>query len=150
MLRVTALSGGFPRGQSLSLLLQHPIDTHADRVLVLQPDAQGWSAPWTVESGHDWILELTPANRNWRLQGRWLRAEAGARLQPSLRTTAEVGWNPRRDTLGLAPKWSNAVSTVHHATAETTLGGDPRDYAFRGVGSALRSESTSGDGHASR
>ncbi len=84
-IEVVPTAGVFARAQPLTLLLRHPIDTRADRVLQMQPDARRWRVAYTADSKHDWLLELRPADGRWRLQGRWVRGNSGARLQSSLR-----------------------------------------------------------------
>ncbi|MEZ5464494.1 MAG: FixH family protein [Lysobacteraceae bacterium] len=72
---------------SHTLLLQliHPSDAAQDRQLALTPEAAFWTGtlPKGAE-GHDWRLQLSPADRRWRLHGRWRAGESSARLEPAL------------------------------------------------------------------
>lgn len=84
-IEVLPTAGEFARSEPLTLLLRHPIDTRADRVLQLQPSAGGWRVAVAPDTTHDWLLELSPVDVRWRLQGRWVRGSAGAQLQSSIR-----------------------------------------------------------------
>ena len=38
--------------------------------LPLARTTTGWTAPAEIDTRHDWNLQLTPANRAWRIRGR--------------------------------------------------------------------------------
>ena len=78
------VSGSFPLQQPLSLLLSHPTDSRLDQRVELQPGAQGWQASAELHAAHDWLLQLTPANGQWRLRGRLRTNERSAYLGPSI------------------------------------------------------------------
>lgn len=67
---VLPVSGDLPRDQSLVLDLNHPTDASRDQRVVLLPTAHGWRASSRVDTSHDWIARLGPANGAWRLLGR--------------------------------------------------------------------------------
>ncbi len=73
-------------GQILQLVLSHPADAGQDLHLRLQPEPLGWGVdlPAPLDDGHDWLLQLTPADASWRLHGRLLAGQRAARLGPSL------------------------------------------------------------------
>ena len=50
----------------------------------LQPTATGWHAGATVEIDHDWVLDLSPADDRWRLQGRWPARQQATVLLPAV------------------------------------------------------------------
>ncbi len=72
------------RGASLVLVMQHPVDTRADQLLLLRASGGHWQAPFAGPSTHDWKLQLRPADGAWRLHGRLIRGQHSARLRASL------------------------------------------------------------------
>ncbi len=77
--------------QPLTLVLQHPIDTRADQTLLLLPAGTGaWKARFDKARAHDWLLRLQPADRAWRLHGRWLRGDSEVELRPSMSAAVDV------------------------------------------------------------
>lgn len=78
------VSGVLPRQKALRLSLRHPTDSAQDRVVELQPTAQGWGAELSLPREHDWLLRLAPADDHWRLVGRLPVRFAAARLGPAL------------------------------------------------------------------
>lgn len=71
--------------QSLLLYLEHPFEAARDHQLVLVPDGRGgWTSDWPAEPV-SWHLALGPADKSWRLVGRWPRSIDGATpLEPAL------------------------------------------------------------------
>lgn len=83
-LELLPVSGRFARDQSLSLLLSHPTDSRLDQRLALLPGVHGWHANTDIQAGHDWIVQLTPVEGQWRLRGRIRANERSAYLGPSI------------------------------------------------------------------
>jgi hypothetical protein len=81
---VYPVTGVFARRQVLVLTLSHPTDARRDRRVVLQPDATGWRVPDDMRAGHDWNVQLAPADQTWRLRGRIKAGELAAHLSPAL------------------------------------------------------------------
>ena len=81
---VLPVTGRFERAAPLQLRLHHPLRAAEDRVLDLQPVATGWRAAATLDPGHDWLMQLGPADANWRLRGRLPRGQLAARVDPAL------------------------------------------------------------------
>lgn len=71
------LEGDEVADAQLQLVLAHPTDAAADAVVTLvRQDGQRWLGRLPAQRiAHDWILELAPPDRSWRLRGR-LRAGA--------------------------------------------------------------------------
>lgn len=82
--QVFPASGTFDRSQTLHLVLQHPNRGEDDLKVDLKPDEFGWSAALEVSNEHDWRLQLTSANGDWRLRGRLPRGQQAAHLGSSL------------------------------------------------------------------
>jgi hypothetical protein len=83
------VGGGFsdgrvPRDASLTITLSHPSDASRDRTLVLEPSELGWHADVELPLDHDWLVQLTPGDRQWRLHGRLLAGQQAAHLGPAL------------------------------------------------------------------
>lgn len=84
-IEVAPLGAGFARAVPLELILRHPLRASEDRVATLAPTRAGWTARVEgLDAGHDWILELAPTDRRWRLVGRWQAGAPNAALQPAL------------------------------------------------------------------
>lgn len=86
---VLPVGGGFangdvPRDVPLSLTLSHPSDASRDVRVELKPGELGWHADLALETGHDWLLQLTPADAQWRLRGRLVAGQGAAHLAPAL------------------------------------------------------------------
>ena len=82
-LEVLPLHAGFDTGKPLRLAMRHPVRAELDRQFLLQPSAGGWRVPApTLELDHDWTLQLAPEGGAWRLQGRLVKGQLSARLQP--------------------------------------------------------------------
>ena len=72
-----------PTGKPLSLTLRHPVRSDLDQTFQLQPQAGNWRAPAPgLRFDHDWTLLLVPADGAWRLQGRLMKGQLSARVQP--------------------------------------------------------------------
>jgi len=78
------VSGQFRRDASLRIALRHPTRADLDRDLLLRPDATGWIASARIGVGHDWNVQLSPQDGQWRLQGRVPRGQRAAHLGPAL------------------------------------------------------------------
>ena len=82
-LEVLPLHAGFDTGKPLSLTLRHPVRSDLDQTFQLQPQAGNWRAPAPgLRFDHDWTLLLVPADGAWRLQGRLVKGQLSARVQP--------------------------------------------------------------------
>lgn len=77
-------NGDVPRDVPLSLTLSHPSDASRDVRVELKPSELGWRADLALEPGHDWLLQLTPADAQWRLRGRLVAGQGAAHLAPAL------------------------------------------------------------------
>lgn len=78
-------TGEFDRARPLKLSLQHPVDAAQDVALVLQPnDRGGWSVGHTLDTGHDWRVQLSDEAGEWRLLGRLPAGQRGVLLRPAL------------------------------------------------------------------
>ncbi|MCC8362686.1 FixH family protein [Lysobacter sp. A6] len=76
---------GFDRAVQLELVLRHPVIAAEDMRIALTPSTTGWSGHVeSFDEGHDWLVELAPMDRSWRLRGRWEARAAGADVQPAL------------------------------------------------------------------
>lgn len=78
------VSGEFRRNAPLRIALHHPARAELDRDLLLQTDEHGWQATATIDTSHDWIVQLSPPDGAWRLQGRLPRGQRAAHLKPAL------------------------------------------------------------------
>ena len=82
-LELVPLHAGFDTGKSLRLAMRHPVRSELDRDFLLQPSGGTWRVPApALELGHDWTLQLAPEGGAWRLQGRLVKGQLSARLQP--------------------------------------------------------------------
>lgn len=86
---VLALAGEHVSSPRLTLYLAHPTNASADIELALvQQQEQRWLGRLPApEAGHDWRLELTPPDRDWRLRGRLRRGTTEATLRPGVTQT---------------------------------------------------------------
>lgn len=84
VLEVIPATGDFHRQAPLRLVLQHPSRTQEDLELELAPAGAGWRAEQPLDDGHDWIVQLAPADGEWRLHGRLPKQQHATRLAPSL------------------------------------------------------------------
>lgn len=82
---VAAVGPGLDRAVPLELILRHPVRASEDRTVALVSSGGGWSARVAaLDDAHDWILELAPTDRRWRLVGRWKTDAQDATLRPAL------------------------------------------------------------------
>jgi uncharacterized protein len=72
--------------EPLQLDLQHPIDQKKDRQIVLQWHNGQYVAHADVNRKHDWVLQLSNKNIDWRLVGRLHKQADSTPLQASLAT----------------------------------------------------------------
>lgn len=79
-----ALDGAPIDADHLALYLAHPTDASADAELKLvRQGPQRWIGRLPAEGvAHDWLLEVTPDDRAWRLRGRLRANAAQATLRP--------------------------------------------------------------------
>lgn len=89
MVELLPVGGGFADGQvrrdePLTLRLSHPSEAALDRSLQLKPTELGWRAPVELPLDHDWLLQLGPTDKAWRLMGRLHAGQRAAHLGPSL------------------------------------------------------------------
>ena len=82
-LELVPLHAGFDTAKPLRLAMRHPVRSELDRDFLLQPSGGTWRVPApALELGHDWTLQLAPEGGAWRLQGRLVKGQLSARLQP--------------------------------------------------------------------
>lgn len=84
LVEVIPVTGEFDRDASLTLSLHHPLHAAEDRVLALAPGETGWRVDALANTGHDWNLQLAPADGAWRLRGRLPRGQQAAHLGPAV------------------------------------------------------------------
>ena len=84
MVEVLPVTGEFKRNAPLRLSLEHPLQAQEDRVLELKPSVHGWQVEADIDETHDWRLQLTPADTQWRLKGRLPKQQHATRLAPSV------------------------------------------------------------------
>lgn len=83
-LEVLPVAGDFVRNAALTLTLSHPSEAAQDRQLQLMPSELGWRVDAELDPGHDWLLQLAPGDRPWRLHGRLRAQQRAAHLGPAL------------------------------------------------------------------
>jgi hypothetical protein len=85
---VVPAGGGFDRAVPLELVLHHPMIAAEDRRVALAPSINGWSGQIEAfDDGHDWLVELVPPDRRWRLRGRWLEGAPATQVLPAVAST---------------------------------------------------------------
>ena len=84
VVEVLPVTGEFKRNEPLRLSLEHPLQAQEDRVLELQPSVRGWQVQADIDEAHDWRLQLTPADTQWRIKGRLPKQQHATRLAPSI------------------------------------------------------------------
>ena len=84
MVEVLPVTGEFKRNAPLRLSLEHPLQAQEDRMLELKPSVHGWQVEADIDETHDWRLQLTPADTQWRLKGRLPKQQYATRLAPSV------------------------------------------------------------------
>ncbi len=72
-------------GTQLMLGLQHPIDKTQDIQLVLERQGNNFVSKHAVTKAHDWLLQLSDMNSQWRVVGRLHRQDNTADLKASVR-----------------------------------------------------------------
>ena len=77
-------TGEVPRDAVLTIVLSHPSDASLDRTVTLAPSEMGWHADLDLPTDHDWLLQLAPADTQWRLRGRLIAGQGAAHLGPAL------------------------------------------------------------------
>jgi uncharacterized protein len=86
LVEVLPVKGDFDRNAPLTLSLHHPSRAELDRTLELAPVPTGWRSDAKLDLSHDWNVQLVPAGRAWRLQGRWTARQQATYLHPALRS----------------------------------------------------------------
>ncbi|MFT3761353.1 MAG: FixH family protein [Pseudoxanthomonas sp.] len=81
---VLPASDGFDHAEALQATFAHPLHASADRVLRLHPSGNGWRVETDIALDHDWRIQLSPEDGEWRLRGRLPRQQHAARLAPAL------------------------------------------------------------------
>jgi uncharacterized protein len=89
LVELLPVGGGFAEGEvrrdePLTLTLSHPSEAAQDRTITLMPSELGWRADAEPAPDHDWLLQLAPADRSWRLRGRLPAGQQAAHLAPAL------------------------------------------------------------------
>jgi len=77
-------NGDVPRNLPLTIVLSHPSDAALDRTVELKPSELGWHADLELPLDHDWLLQLTPSDTQWRLRGRLIANQGAAHLAPAI------------------------------------------------------------------
>lgn len=77
-------NGDVPRNAPLKIVLSHPSDATLDRTVELRPSELGWHADLALPLDHDWLLQLTPNDTQWRLRGRLASGQGAAHLAPAI------------------------------------------------------------------
>ena len=83
-IEVLPVSGEFASNGALILTLSHPTDATQDRRLSLRPTSLGWRIAGDARADHDWIAQLAPVDRRWRVRGRLKAGQESAYLGPAL------------------------------------------------------------------
>lgn len=94
MVEVIPVTGSFDRDATLTLSLHHPLRAAQDRSVQLVPGEHGWQAETLPDAGHDWNLQLTPADGAWRLRGRLPRGQQAAHLAPAVDASPDASAGP--------------------------------------------------------
>ncbi len=81
---IIPVTGDFPSDQPLRLVLQHPTRAGEDVQFDMTPGGNGWRNDSEIDGSHDWILQVSPPDGSWRLQGRLPKQQMAARVAPSL------------------------------------------------------------------
>ncbi|SBV36386.1 FixH family protein [uncultured Stenotrophomonas sp.] len=84
IVEVLPATGQFPRDTALQLTLEHPARQANDLDLELLPQGPGWRTEQAIEDGNDWLVQLRPADGQWRLKGRLPKQQHATRLSPWL------------------------------------------------------------------
>lgn len=77
-------NGDVPRDAPLTITLSHPSDASLDQTIELRPGELGWHADVALPLEHDWLLQLTPTDTQWRLHGRLVAGQNAAHLGPAI------------------------------------------------------------------
>ena len=88
LVEVLPVTGAFDPGAPLRLALHHPTLASADRELLLQPTETGWRGKIDLDTGHDWNLQVSADDGQWRLRGRMLKGQQAAHLKPAVESPA--------------------------------------------------------------
>lgn len=90
LVEVFPVNGEFDRSTPVQLNLHHPIRAEQDLNLTLQPTDTGWRIKTTLDTSHDWLMQLVPANgKQWRLRGRIPGGQLAAQLRPAVGAAAQ-------------------------------------------------------------
>lgn len=84
LVEVLPVTGDFDHGAPLRIALRHPMLASADREVLLQPIELGWRGRIDLDGTHDWNLQVTTDDGQWRLRGRLPKGQLAAHLKPAV------------------------------------------------------------------
>lgn len=84
LVEVLPVTGAFDHGAPLRIALRHPMLASADREVLLQPTELGWRGRIDLDGTHDWNLQVTTDDGQWRLRGRLPKGQLAAHLKPAV------------------------------------------------------------------
>jgi hypothetical protein len=80
------VKGELARDTPLQLMFIHPTIAEQDVTIELIPGEGGWHAGLAnIATNHDWNVQVTPINGEWRVRGRLLKMERAVHLSPSIK-----------------------------------------------------------------
>lgn len=88
LVEVLPVTGDFDRGAPLRIALHHPTLASADREVLLQPTELGWRGRIDLDTTHDWNLQVSADDGQWRLRGRLPKGQLAAHLKPAVESPA--------------------------------------------------------------
>ena len=88
LVEVLPVTGDFDHRAPLHIALRHPTLASADRELLLQPTELGWRGNIDLADTHDWNLQVTGDDGQWRLRGRMPKGQLAAHLKPAVESPA--------------------------------------------------------------
>lgn len=79
------IQGALPPAETLTLTLAHPLASSMDQRIQLDRDGdRRYVSTEVLADGHDWNVQLTPADGSWRLVGRLIQDHHTLTLHPAL------------------------------------------------------------------
>ncbi|HEY5614186.1 MAG TPA: FixH family protein [Lysobacter sp.] len=84
LVEVLPVTGEFDRTTPLRIALRHPTLASADHELLLQPTELGWRGRIALGDTHDWNLQVSAGNGEWRLRGRMPKGQRAAHMKPAV------------------------------------------------------------------
>lgn len=88
LVEVLPVTGDFDHGAPLRIALRHPSQASGDRELLLQPTETGWRGKIDLDTSHDWSLQVSSDDGQWRLRGRMPKGQLAAHLKPAVESPA--------------------------------------------------------------